>query len=75
MESRAPGSRRAREAIEAWNATVEAKDPYTAGYLLRVKRIAVAPGQEPGLAKPRIDALRFGALFHDIGKLAILMQS
>ena len=59
------------EAIESLNATVEAKDPYTAGHSLRVQRIAVAIGQELGLTIKEMDALRFGALFHDIGKIAI----
>ena len=71
MESYALLEESSLEAIESLNATVEAKDPYTAGHSLRVKRIAVALGQELGLDKPRIDALRFGALFHDIGKLAV----
>jgi putative nucleotidyltransferase with HDIG domain len=59
------------EAIESLNATVEAKDPYTAGHSLRVQRIAVSLAQEVGLAQREIDAVRFGALFHDIGKIAI----
>jgi putative nucleotidyltransferase with HDIG domain len=59
------------EAIESLNATVEAKDPYTAGHSLRVQRIAVSIGQELGLSVKDLDALRFGALFHDIGKIAI----
>ena len=59
------------EAIESLNATVEAKDPYTAGHSQRVQRIAVAIGEELGLSKDRLDALRLGALFHDIGKLAV----
>jgi putative nucleotidyltransferase with HDIG domain len=59
------------EAIESLNATVEAKDPYTAGHSLRVQQIAVAIGEELDLSKDRLDALRLGALFHDIGKLAV----
>jgi putative nucleotidyltransferase with HDIG domain len=59
------------EAIESLNATVEAKDPYTAGHSLRVQRIALSIGQELGLGVKDLDALRFGALFHDIGKIAI----
>ena len=59
------------EAIESLNATVEAKDPYTAGHSLRVQRIAVAIGEELDLSRDRMDALRLGALFHDIGKLAV----
>jgi putative nucleotidyltransferase with HDIG domain len=59
------------EAIESLNATVEAKDPYTAGHSQRVQRIALSVGQEVGLSVKELDALRFGSLFHDIGKIAI----
>jgi putative nucleotidyltransferase with HDIG domain len=59
------------EAIETLNATVEAKDPYTAGHSLRVQRIALSIGKELGLGVKEVDALRYGALFHDIGKIAI----
>ncbi|MEO8290184.1 MAG: HD domain-containing phosphohydrolase [Gaiellaceae bacterium] len=59
------------EAIESLNATVEAKDPYTAGHSLRVQRIGVSLAQELGLSPTEVDAVRFGALFHDIGKIAV----
>jgi putative nucleotidyltransferase with HDIG domain len=59
------------EAIESLNATVEAKDPDTAGHSLRVQRVALAIGEQLGLGADRLDALRFGALFHDIGKIAV----
>jgi putative nucleotidyltransferase with HDIG domain len=59
------------EAIESLNATVEAKDPDTAGHSLRVQRAALAIGEQLGLSADRLDALRFGALFHDIGKIAV----
>jgi putative nucleotidyltransferase with HDIG domain len=59
------------EAIESLNATVDAKDPYTAGHSLRVQRVALAIGEELGLPRDRLDALRFGSLFHDIGKIAV----
>jgi putative nucleotidyltransferase with HDIG domain len=59
------------EAIESLNATVEAKDPDTAGHSLRVQRVALAIGEQLGLDADRLDALRFGALFHDIGKIAV----
>ncbi|MGH2994932.1 MAG: HD-GYP domain-containing protein [Gaiellaceae bacterium] len=61
----------ALEAIESLNATVEAKDPYTAGHSLRVQRIALAIGEELGLTPKELDALRVGGLFHDIGKIAV----
>jgi len=59
------------EAIETLNATVEAKDPYTAGHSQRVQQIALAVGEELGLPPDRLDALRYAGLFHDIGKLAV----
>lgn len=61
----------ALEAVESLNATVDAKDPYTAGHSQRVQRIAVALGEELGIDRERIDALRFAGLFHDIGKLRV----
>jgi putative nucleotidyltransferase with HDIG domain len=59
------------EAIESLNATVDAKDPYTAGHSARVQRIALAVATELGVASDRLDAVRFGGLFHDIGKIAV----
>jgi hypothetical protein len=59
------------EAIETLNATVEAKDPYTAGHSQRVQQIALAVGEELDLPPDRLDALRYAGLFHDIGKLAV----
>jgi putative nucleotidyltransferase with HDIG domain len=59
------------EAVESLNATVEAKDPYTAGHSQRVQELALALGEQLGLGAQSLDALRFGALFHDIGKLAV----
>ncbi len=61
----------ALEAVESLNATVDAKDPYTAGHSQRVQRIALALGSELGLPPERLDALRFAGLFHDIGKIAV----
>ena len=59
------------EAIESLNATVEAKDPDTAGHSLRVQRVALAIAAQLDLTAQQLDALRFGSLFHDIGKIAV----
>ncbi|MDX6511603.1 MAG: hypothetical protein QOE36_1107 [Gaiellaceae bacterium] len=59
------------EAIEALNATVEAKDPYTAGHSIRVQAISLAIGRQLGLDPARLGVLRHAALFHDLGKLAV----
>jgi putative nucleotidyltransferase with HDIG domain len=58
-------------AIECLNATVEAKDPYTAGHSQRVRRLAIAIGRELGFATDRLETLGTSALFHDIGKIAV----
>jgi putative nucleotidyltransferase with HDIG domain len=71
MEAYEKLERSSLEAIESLNATVEAKDPDTAGHSLRVQRVALALGEELGLTAPQLDALRFGSLFHDIGKIAV----
>ena len=61
----------ALEAVESLNATVDAKDPYTAGHSQRVQRIAVALGEELGLEREELEVLRFAGLFHDIGKIGV----
>jgi putative nucleotidyltransferase with HDIG domain len=62
---------RSLEAIASLNATVDARDPYTAGHSARVQRIALAVADELGLARERLEAVRYGSLFHDIGKIAV----
>jgi putative nucleotidyltransferase with HDIG domain len=71
MDSYAQLEQNTLEAIESLNATVEAKDPYTAGHSQRVQDISVAIGARLGLDKARLDSLRLAGLFHDIGKLAV----
>jgi putative nucleotidyltransferase with HDIG domain len=71
MESYARLEKNSLEAIETLNATVEAKDPYTAGHSQRVQQIALAVGAQMDLDPARLDALKYGGLLHDIGKLAV----
>jgi putative nucleotidyltransferase with HDIG domain len=71
MDAYAQAEQSSLEAVESLNATVDAKDPATAGHSRRVQRIALALGGELGLTPLQLDALRFGALFHDIGKIAV----
>jgi putative nucleotidyltransferase with HDIG domain len=61
----------ALEAVASLNATVDAKDPYTAGHSLRVQRIAVEIGREMGLGRSSLETLHFAGLFHDIGKIGV----
>jgi len=59
------------DAIETLNATVEAKDPYTAGHSQRVRGISLAVGRQLGLPRDRLDTLGTSALFHDVGKIGV----
>jgi HD-GYP domain-containing protein (c-di-GMP phosphodiesterase class II) len=61
----------ALEAVESLNATVEARDPYTAGHSQRVQRLALVIGEALDLPRSRLEALGLAGLFHDIGKLRV----
>ncbi len=50
---------------------VETKDPYTEGHIQRVANLAASLGRRMGFSHARIDALRFGGILHDIGKIGI----
>ncbi len=57
--------------IEALALAIEAKDQTTANHLARVQLYAVEIGKDLGMSPLEIEALRAGALLHDIGKLAV----
>ena len=57
--------------IESLVYALEAKDRYTAGHSRRVTDIAVCIGEELGLSQDELDDLRWGALLHDVGKIAV----
>ncbi|MDL4841044.1 HD domain-containing phosphohydrolase [Aquibacillus rhizosphaerae] len=52
-------------------ATLDARDPYTAGHSIRVAEFAVEIGEEIGLTIQELDLLRKSALLHDIGKIGV----
>jgi putative nucleotidyltransferase with HDIG domain len=51
--------------------SMEAKDYYLGGHSERVSEIAVALAKRFGFAGEQLDAIRIGALLHDIGKTGI----
>ena len=58
-------------AVDALAATVEARDPYTAGHQSRVSDIASAIAAEIGVGADEIKGIALAAHIHDIGKIGI----
>ena len=56
---------------EALAAALEAKDSYTAHHARSIVEHAEAVGTRLGLGAAELRDLRFGAVFHDIGKIAV----
>jgi len=60
-----------RETIEALAVAINAKDKVTHEHVLRVQIYAAGVARILGCAEQEIEALRAGALLHDIGKIAV----
>jgi PAS domain S-box-containing protein/putative nucleotidyltransferase with HDIG domain len=60
-----------RGIIRVVSATVETRDPFTAGHQKRVADLARAIAQEMGFSKDRVDGLRMAGIIHDLGKVSI----
>jgi PAS domain S-box-containing protein/putative nucleotidyltransferase with HDIG domain len=57
--------------VEAIAATLEMRDPYTAGHSRSVADLAAAIAREMGLPADSIEGIHFGALIHDLGKIQV----
>lgn len=57
--------------LEAWARALEYRDRETEGHSRRVTKLSVRLARELGLDESEITRIRWGALLHDIGKLAI----
>lgn len=57
--------------FEALVMALESKDEYSAGHSRRVAKVAAATGLQLGLSLTEMDDLHWGALLHDIGKIAV----
>ena len=62
---------RAEAIITTLGATIEARDPYTAGHCERLARYSVALGDALGVPTSLRRALRLGGYLHDLGKIAV----
>lgn len=58
-------------AVTAIAATVEMRDPYTAGHQRRVAKLAAAIALEMGLPTKQIEGIRIAGIVHDIGKIHV----
>jgi hypothetical protein len=64
--------REAHEAtVKVFIRAIEAKDRYTAGHTERVAKYALYVGEELRLPASHLEHLRYAALLHDVGKLAV----
>lgn len=50
---------------------IEVRDSYTRGHVERVRDYALLMAQHMGWGESQMDALRYGAILHDIGKIQI----
>jgi len=57
--------------VRAIAATVEAKDPYTAGHQRRVADLARSIATEMNLFGDQVDGIRMAGMIHDIGKISV----
>jgi diguanylate cyclase (GGDEF)-like protein len=56
---------------EALATALEAKDQYTADHARSIAELAVDVGRELDLPESAIEDLRYGGIFHDVGKIAV----
>jgi len=59
------------DSITAIAATVEIRDPYTAGHQRRVAQLAIAIARELQLPEDWIEGLHLASVVHDVGKIQI----
>ena len=59
------------QTVKSLASAVDAKDPYTAGHSVRVQLIAKDLGEEMRCSEAELEALEWGGLLHDIGKIGI----
>lgn len=59
------------ETVETIAATVEARDPYTAGHQRRVAAFAAAIARELGLGEEVVQGIHLAGTIHDLGKIKV----
>lgn len=59
------------QSIQTIAATVESRDPYTAGHQKHVGELATAIAKEMGLGEEQVNGIHLAAIIHDLGKIHI----
>jgi HD domain-containing protein len=59
------------QTVRSLASAVDAKDKFTSGHSERVQRIAVDIGREMRCSEKDLEALEWGGLLHDIGKIGV----
>jgi putative nucleotidyltransferase with HDIG domain len=59
------------DTIRSLASAIDAKDPYTRGHSHRVAALAVEIGRELNLSQEAVQALEYGGVLHDIGKIGM----
>jgi len=59
------------QSIQTIAATVESRDPYTAGHQQRVGELATAIARTMGLPEDQIKGIHLAAIIHDLGKIHV----
>jgi len=59
------------DSITALAATVEMRDPYTAGHQRRVAQLAVAIAKDLQLPEEQIEGIHLASVVHDVGKIRV----
>jgi len=59
------------QTVRSLASAVDAKDKFTSGHSERVQRIAVDIGRQMRLSESELEALEWGGLLHDIGKIGV----
>jgi putative nucleotidyltransferase with HDIG domain len=59
------------QTIGALAEAVDKRDPFTSRHSLRVKEIAIDIGREMRVSEAELEALEWGGLLHDVGKIGV----
>jgi putative nucleotidyltransferase with HDIG domain len=57
--------------VQALVSAIDASDPFTRGHSYRISKYAVRIARHLGVSEKEIEEIEYGALLHDIGKIAI----